>query len=120
VAEVSSKPATEQVPRSAAAPSKPQALPAAASDGSVPSAGSFGSAQLHFVFEDDSWVEIKDGAGQVIFAQLGRAGSERTVKGNPPLSVIVGNAHGVRLTYREKVVDLGPYIRVDVARVVLE
>ena len=65
-------------------------------------------------------MEIKDGAGQVIFAQLGRAGSERTVKGNPPLSVIVGNAHGVRLTYREKVVDLGPYIRVDVARVVLE
>ena len=81
---------------------------------------SVGSAQLHFTFEDDSWVEIKDGAGQVIFAQLGRAGSERTVKGNPPLSVIVGNAHGVRLTYREKVVDLGPYIRVDVARVVLE
>ena len=103
-----------------AAPSKPQALPAAASEGSVPPAGSVGSAQLHFVFEDDSWVEIKDGAGQVIFAQLGRAGSERTVKGNPPLSVIVGNAHGVRLTYREKVVDLGPYIRVDVARVVLE
>jgi cytoskeleton protein RodZ len=118
--ELSLKPAAEPLPKPAAVPpSKPQVVPAASESG-APSAGSVGNAQLHFVFEDDSWVEIKDGAGQVIFAQLGRAGSERTVKGNPPLSVIIGNAHGVRLTYREKVVDLGPYIRVDVARVVLE
>jgi cytoskeleton protein RodZ len=113
----------EQAAKPAPVPiSKPQVAPAVSESSATPVAerASVGSAQLHFTFEDDSWVEIKDGTGQVIFAQLGRAGSERTVKGNPPLSVIVGNAHGVRLTYREKVVDLGPYIRVDVARVVLE
>ena len=117
------KPTIDQPAKLASVPtSKPQVTPAASEGSASPAAErvSAGSAQLHFAFEDDSWVEIKDGAGQVIFAQLGRAGSERTVKGNPPLSVIVGNAHGVRLTYREKVVDLGPYIRVDVARVVLE
>jgi len=121
--EQSAKRAIEQPAKPAPVPiSKPQVAPAASEGSSTPVAerASVGSAQLHFSFEDDSWVEIKDGTGQVIFAQLGRAGSERTVKGNPPLSVIVGNAHGVRLTYREKVVDLGPYIRVDVARVVLE
>ena len=118
------RPAAEQPLRPAGVPpSRPQAAPTAASEDGAPPAterGSSGNAQLHFVFEDESWVEIKDGSGQVIFSQLGRAGSERTVRGSPPLSVVVGNAHGVRLTYREKVVDLGPYTRVDVARMVLE
>jgi len=77
-------------------------------------------AQVRLVFEDESWVEIKDNSGQIIFSQLSPAGSQRAVNGHPPFSVIVGNAHGVRLTYRDKAVDLGPHTRVDVARVVLE
>jgi cytoskeleton protein RodZ len=75
---------------------------------------------LRLSFDDESWVEVKDGAGNVIFSQLNRPGSERVVTGAPPLSVVIGNAHGVKLSYRGKVVDLGPHTRVDVARVVLE
>jgi len=32
----------------------------------------------------------------------------------------VGNAHGVKLTYQDKAVDLSPHTRVDVARITLE
>jgi hypothetical protein len=33
---------------------------------------------------------------------------------------VIGNAHGVTLSYRGKPVDLGPHTKVDVARLTLE
>jgi cytoskeleton protein RodZ len=76
--------------------------------------------ELRLAFEDESWVEIKDAGGSVIFSQLNQPGSQRTVRGVPPLSLVIGNAHGVKITYRGKAVDLGPHTKVDVARLVLE
>ena len=78
------------------------------------------AAQLKLAFEAPSWVEVKDKSGNVIFSQLNGAGTEEVVSGQPPLTVVIGNAHGVRLTYRDRLVDLAPHTRVDVARVVLE
>jgi cytoskeleton protein RodZ len=74
---------------------------------------------VKLVFEDESWVEIKDATGETIFAQLNAPGTERVVRGHPPFDVVVGNAHAVRLSYRDRAVDLEPHTRVDVARVVL-
>jgi cytoskeleton protein RodZ len=79
-----------------------------------------GTSQIRLTFEGESWVEIKDGSGATIFSRLNAAGTERVVKGTPPLTLVVGNARDVKLTYRDKAVDLGPHTRVDVARVVLE
>ena len=56
----------------------------------------------------------------VIFSRLNPAGTEQVVTGTPPLDVVVGNAHAVKLMYRNKPVDLAPHTRVDVARVHLE
>jgi cytoskeleton protein RodZ len=72
------------------------------------------------VFEQDSWVEIKDRNGNTIFGQLNPAGSRRSASGEPPLSVVVGNAAGVRLFQGDKSIDLAPHTRVDVARLTLE
>jgi cytoskeleton protein RodZ len=72
------------------------------------------------IFEQESWVEIKDRSGNTIFGQLNPAGSRRSVSGEPPLSVVVGNAAGVRLFQGDKSVDLVPHTRVDVARLTLE
>ncbi len=72
------------------------------------------------IFELDSWVEIKDRAGNTIFGQLNPAGSRRSISGEPPLSVVVGNAAGVRLFQGDKSIDLAPHTRVDVARLKLE
>ncbi len=77
-------------------------------------------ASLHFVFEDDAWVEVRDGHGRRIFSQLSPRGSEQTLRGEGPFSLVVGNAHRVRLAYNGKPVDLAPHIKVNVARLTLE
>jgi cytoskeleton protein RodZ len=79
-----------------------------------------GERQLHLRFDQDSWVEIRDGNNKVIFAKLNKAGREENVIGSPPFRVVVGNARGVRLTYDEKPVDLAPHTGVTVARLTLE
>jgi cytoskeleton protein RodZ len=43
-------------------------------------------------FERESWVEIRDRSGHKIFSQLNPAGTEQAVSGQPPLSLVVGNA----------------------------
>jgi len=77
-------------------------------------------AEIRMNFERDSWVEIRDHSGRTIFSQLSRSGSERRVKGRPPLVVVIGNARGVRLTYNDRAVDLAPHTKYDVARLTLE
>jgi cytoskeleton protein RodZ len=76
--------------------------------------------QLRLAFDGASWVEVKDSAGAVIFSQLNDPGTEQVVRGRAPLSVVIGNAHNVRLSYGDRPVDLGPHTNVDVARLVLE
>jgi len=79
-----------------------------------------GASQIRMVFEDESWVEVRDGSGDTIFSRLNAPGTERLIRGQPPFVVTVGNAHAVKLLYRGKSIDLGPHTRVDVARVTLE
>lgn len=75
---------------------------------------------VRMIFEQESWVEIKDRNGNSIFGQLNAAGSRRSVSGEPPLTVVVGNATGVQLFQGDQSIDLAPHMRVDVARLTLE
>jgi cytoskeleton protein RodZ len=79
-----------------------------------------GPAQVHMVFEGESWVEVRDANGTTIFSRLNSPGTERLIRGTPPLSLVVGNASSVKLLYHDKEVDLQPHTRVDVARITLE
>lgn len=79
-----------------------------------------GERELHFRFEQESWVEIRDRNDKVIFSKLNRAGAEERITGTPPLKLVVGNAQGVRLNYDDKPVDLSPHIGVTVARLTLQ
>ena len=79
-----------------------------------------GERELHFRFEVESWVEIRDRNDKVIFSKLNRAGAEERVAGTPPLKLVVGNARGVKLNYDDKPVDLSPHIGVTVARLTLQ
>jgi len=74
---------------------------------------------VRLVFGDESWVEIRDRNERVIFSKLNRPGTRQLVNGLPPFSIVVGNAHGVRLTYDERQVDLAPHTKIDVARLIL-
>lgn len=131
-------------PAVAASPSKPQtavvagapapALPATpasgspldpalskpAAQGQPAAAAGPGERDLHFKFEVESWVEIRDRNDKIIFSKLNRAGAEEHVAGTPPLKLVVGNARGVRLNYGDRNVDLTPHIGVTVARLTLE
>jgi cytoskeleton protein RodZ len=76
--------------------------------------------QLHMRFDQDSWVEIRDGNNKVIFSKLSRAGRQERVTGTPPFEVTVGNARGVRLKYEDTPIDLAPHTAMTVARLTLK
>jgi cytoskeleton protein RodZ len=69
---------------------------------------SAGQRLLHFRFEQDSWVEVRDRSDKIIFAKLNKSGSSERVIGTPPFKLVVGNARGVRLDYDDTAVDLAP------------
>lgn len=79
---------------------------------------------FHFVFNGESWVEIKDAGGKRIFSQTSPGNTEKTLygkSGKPPFSLTIGNAANVRLVYNSKPVDLIPYTKnAGVARLSLD
>jgi cytoskeleton protein RodZ len=78
-----------------------------------------GEKELKLAFNQECWVEIRDRNEKVLFSQLNSPGTQQAVSGVPPFSIVVGNAHGVRLTYDDKPVDLAPHTKIDVARLIL-
>ncbi len=98
-------------PASAAAPVEAASTPVTASD--VPP-------QLRVLLTQPSWFEVRDKDGQVVFSQRLDAGTEQTVSGKAPLSVTVGFAPGVQLFSRGERVDLTPFTKAEVARLVVE
>ncbi len=101
-----------------------QTLPAASQSGGLVEAPAVQANKsenvLKFSFSKPSWVEVKDKSGQIVFSQLSPAGSLREVSGQPPFSVVVGNAGNVTLQYKGKDVDLTKRSKDDVARLILE
>lgn len=111
----------------------PQALtpadappPAVAADGSAPplnvakSAPIANAPQMRFVFDKESWLEVRDRNNKLVFSQRLAAGSEQILSGEGPLSLVIGYAPGVKLYWHGQPVDLVPHTRGDVARLVLE
>ena len=98
----------EPVPETPAPDTAKQEVPPAA-----------GPAVIQMRFKEDSWVEM-EAQGRKLVAGIQRAGSERTVRADPPIHILLGNAPGVELVYRGEVVDIKPYQRGKVARLTLE
>ncbi|UCV21734.1 RodZ domain-containing protein [Ferribacterium limneticum] len=107
-------PAEVQAPSSASAafPANPEARESGAAPASAP--------QMRFLFEKDSWLEVRDRDNKVVFSQKLTAGTEQSLSGQGPLSITIGYAPGVRVFWHGEAVDLAPYTRGDVARLVLE
>ena len=108
------KPASEPP---VAAPAQPQGM-AGADGAGKPKSGA--RKTIHFRFAADSWVEIRDAGGKVLYQKLNPAGSEADVAARPPVDVIVGNAPEVRMTYDGADFPLEPHTNVAVARFTLE
>lgn len=120
---------TTQSPVQAPAAAAPAALPAASGESvtvlatpntTVLGDAAAGARAIRLSFVRPAWVEIRDGRGQTVFSELGQAGSQRVVEGQPPFSLVVGNAANVSVEYQGKVLDLAQYSKGDVARLTLE
>jgi cytoskeleton protein RodZ len=107
-------PAEVQAPQMAS--SAPSANPEARESGVAP----VNAPQMRFLFEKDSWLEVRDRDNKIVFSQRLTAGTEQALSGQGPLSVTIGYAPGVRVFWHGEAVDLTPYTRGDVARLVLE
>lgn len=90
----------------------PQAAPVAAS--------SMAQARVLLNFSGPSWVEVLDKNGRKLHSQNNLAGTQQTLEGEPPLSLVIGSAPNVKLTYKGQPVDLTAYTKADVARLTLE
>jgi len=76
--------------------------------------------QMRFIFDKESWLEVRDRDNKVVFSQRLAAGTEQTLSGLGPLSLTIGYAPGVRVFWQGQAVDLAPHTKGDVARLVLE
>jgi cytoskeleton protein RodZ len=98
----------------------PAGAPPAAAAGNAQGSGP-GERTIRLAFDRESWVEIRDARGKLIFSQLNPPGTSQVVQGEPPLSLVVGNAGSVRLAYNDREIDLKQFNnRGDVARFTLE
>jgi cytoskeleton protein RodZ len=117
-------PVAEQTPpaRTAAAPVPQVAAPAATPAAAAPAlpVAAAGDRVVRMTFTRESWVEVRDRSGRVIFAQTNPPGSAQSISGQPPFRLVVGNAGGVRVNYNDRQIDLAPHTQVDVARLTLE
>jgi len=105
-APVASEARSEAEPRA----SEPAPQPEPAAPLQAPAAAPPEQALLRFVFRRDSWVEVREADGRVIFTRLNAAGTEEQVTGKPPFSLVIGNASGVLLRYGDRAVELEPHI----------
>ena len=116
-AEGAAAPAPTSVSASAAGPSEGAAAAPAASPATAKAPDGH---ELHFTFDQEAWVEVRDANNKVIFTKLNPAGSEQRVTGTPPFKLVVGNARSVHVTYDGEAVELGPHIGATVARLTLK
>jgi cytoskeleton protein RodZ len=96
-----------------------QALPQLTAGPAAP-APNPGEGALRIVFTGESWVEVKDRDGKVLLSERRNVGGDQALDGTPPLSLTIGKASQVTLSWRGKPVDLGPHTKGEVARLVLE
>ena len=110
-------PARAEPVAATAAPSSPPpaaervAEPAAeraAATTSAPPDPSAPSAEIELTFDEDSWVEISDARGERLYFDNGQAGSHALMRGEPPFSVLFGNAPGVRVALDGEPYDVPP------------
>ncbi len=70
-----------------------------------------GNDKVVITLNDDSWVDIKDANGQRLLRGLYLKGAHKTLIGQAPFQVFLGNAPAVTLQAAGKAVDLSGFVR---------
>jgi cytoskeleton protein RodZ len=70
--------------------------------------------------DEASWVEVRDGRGQLLLSRTVQAGESVGFDGPLPIRMTIGNAPATRVSFRGKPVDLAASTRDSVARLELQ
>ena len=92
---------------------------AAVSDGQDPAptaADNIVRVALEMAYHNDSWTDIRDSRGEILAYRMVEAGSLLELSGAPPLTVVLGYAPGVSITYNGRPFDMSAFTRNDIAR----
>ncbi|HSJ99219.1 MAG TPA: DUF4115 domain-containing protein, partial [Myxococcota bacterium] len=100
-------------------PAQSDPAPEVAAAEPAPPTAAAGEKTLALRFRGESWVEIRDRAGQVLMSKLNAAGGSVVVTGRPPLALVIGNAAEVSLEVDGRAYPLEPETRTGVARFTL-
>lgn len=91
----------------------PQANDAAAATASL-------SGSVSFSASEKTWVRVLDMENNVIYERTIEVGGNDRFAFKPPVKIVVGNAAGTKLSYKNQPVDLSASTRNNVARLTLE
>ena len=78
--------------------------------------GDGSTGNLTLIIEEESWVEVYNAMDKRLFHRLAQPGSAIKITGLVPLSVLLGNASGVKVEFNDQSVDTEPFTRANVAR----
>ena len=67
-----------------------------------------------------SWVEVVDARGKPLISRLVQAGESVGLDGVMPFKVRIGNANAMEVVFRGQPLDLGPFIRDNIAKLELK
>jgi len=73
-------------------------------------------ASIEFSFSDSSWLDVRDASGEHKISGVMAQDTRRKLSGEPPFSVVLGNARVVEVRVNGEPFDVSKYIRGDVAR----
>ena len=109
---------TRGLPAPAATPPVIQenTVPAAPSTPAPPSPLAGEAGNIRLVLSGESWIDIRDLQGKLLVSRSLPNATDMVLNGQPPLSVVIGNATLVQLYYKGKLIDLKPYTQGTVAR----
>lgn len=82
-----------------------------------PLAPEVGMAKLEFNANQETWISVVDSNGKEIYNKTIFAGSRESFNAKIPFNVVIGNAGGATMTVNNKLVNLGPHSRSNVARI---
>lgn len=109
--------APPSVATAAAAAPLPTSVVASAAPAPAPAAATAGPLRLRA--SASSWVEVRDGRGNVVFSRLLAAGESVALDGARPLRLTIGHAAGTEVDFNGQRIDLAPRTRDNVARLEL-
>ncbi|MEE9325733.1 MAG: RodZ domain-containing protein [Cocleimonas sp.] len=81
---------------------------------------SVGEIALKLVFNKDVWLRIRDNKKKTVFEGLNKAGTNKSLQLEKPLTFRVGNAQGLSLFVNDKAIDISSYINGSIANFTLE